>query len=167
MKLTNVKETKKALESATVPQLRKAAKADGVKLPSKAGKPQIVEAMVIHYHPDPEGGAANVLNKTKAAKKAPSHRAKMALVYDALKAANDDKVKTPGFTATFWKARPDAADFGGLTLRLTKSEAKGIDKAIRDNLTKALKGAGVAINFDSNAVSFMTIRKGGFFTLGA
>jgi hypothetical protein len=160
-KTMNKNETIAALEKQTVSALRLAAEKDGIELPAKAKKTKIVEVMIMHYFPSPSDEAVTeAVENSKAAKKPEfPHRVKLAKVFDtfhSLLPENGDKVDSvEGVTAEFWKARPEAADFGGVTLRFNDdSNPTGKDRAIIGNIRKALKSCGIT-------VSTIVLRRGG------
>jgi len=100
----------------------------------------------------------NTLKLAKAAKKAPEHRAKLALVFQALKSTRknekETETKIEGATLSWWKSNPKKGDFDGVTVRFVKGEVKGVDRAILATIQSSLKSCGIE-------TSAVTIRKGG------
>lgn len=147
------------IKSATVATLKQIAKDEKVNIPAKAKKPEIVELLTIHFSPKDEAKGEAVENSKAAKRPDLPQKAKLAKVYDTFRvllADGEEKVDSvDGVTAQFWKAREDAADFGGVTLRFSDEvKAYGADRAILHNLRKALKGCGITTRT-------VVLRKGG------
>lgn len=163
MKTLDKAKTQAVMNKATVANLRKAAEKDGIELPAKANKEQVIDAMLIHYFPPvaekPKNETkGNVLKMAKAAKKIPAQRPKLAQVFQALKAAHDGKETIAGIKLEMWKSRPNGADYDGMTIRFEGETIGGVDAAILSTIQGALKGAGVEM-------TCFVLRKGGSASL--
>lgn len=160
MKTVTKEETQAILSKSNVKALKAAAKKDGITLPEKADKTAIMETMLIHYFPPVEQNETkgNVLRIAKAAKKIPAQRPKLALVFQALKAAHDGKETIAGIKVEMWKSKPKGADFDGMTIRFEGETIGGVDAAILSTIQGALKGAGIEM-------TCFVLRKGGSASL--
>lgn len=136
----------KSLNKSNVDTLRATAKKEGVTIPAKSKKADIVEMLASKFFPVKPDGKADALKLSKSAKKATSTSGKLAATFQALKSAHDNKEKVKGITMTMWKSNTKRGDYDGMTVRFNDKQATGIDRAIVHNIRKALKGLGLDLS---------------------
>lgn len=114
-----------------------------------ATKKATKKATVITEQSHNESQKNDALSNAKAAKKAAKNgegRIALALTYSSLHsllAKGENKVNVSGASIEFWKAQKTSKEFGGLTLRLKKSEKlNGFEKALIASLVEALTTLG-------------------------
>lgn len=120
----------------------------------KDSKAVLIKNLITHFMP-PEVEAVDIaLGFSKEVKNVSAGKAKLALLFQALKALKDADKEIPGVSVTLWKSS-EKSDFNGMTLRFTPGEeVKGANKAILCNLQKGLKLADLTLKT-------MTIRSSG------
>lgn len=128
---------------------------NGISIPKNATIPTIRET-ILSFSPAPEtettlsdedkDAALGNAKKAKKHAKNKSGRAAMAAVYDSFRTLlpeGEKELKLSTVTVEFWKARPDAADFAGCTIRRkTGGKPSGYENALLDTIYKVFKGCG-------------------------
>lgn len=150
------------MDSLTIAKLKTLSTKAGIDFESKDNKKTLIKNLVLHYAPqdteivdDSEHEAIDLaLGFSKEVKNVSEGKAKLALLFQALKALKDADKEIPGVSVTLWKSS-EKSDFNGMTLRFTPGEeVTGAEKAILCNLQKGLKLADLTLKT-------MTIRSSG------
>jgi hypothetical protein len=147
------------MDSLTIAKLKTLSTKAGIDFESKDNKKTLIKNLVLHFAPQEteivdDSAIDLALGFSKEVKNVSEGKAKLALLFQALKALKDADKEIPGVSVTLWKSS-EKSDFNGMTLRFTPGEeVKGAEKAILCNLQKGLKLADLTLKT-------MTIRSSG------
>lgn len=134
----------KTIETMTVAELKVELKKSGIKANGK--KAELVAMLQAHNAKlgetiDKETKTEKVLEASKDAKKGKLGK----LFWNLKELAEGEKIK--GMEFHFWKSNEKLADVNGLTIRLTHEVSdKALERAIVNNLRKALKSQGLELS---------------------